>query len=220
MKKLLVLLPLILLLSCGGGEGPSMRSIDYPIVVSADDGHFYHILGQEWRSADTGSTVIFGRIDVGPVHSTYRMFVRFPLTILAGSTINSATLVFEASSGVGSFATDIKLIDADNCGDINSFAADQSDMDFTGDEVSWTPDTWTGHEEYSSDDIATLLQAYIDRAGYLQGQYIGLLLTEGDAEDNEMRIAYAWDDATAAAPILRVIYTPIIGSLSVAVKKN
>jgi len=200
MTRTLICAVVLLVAGCHGGGGQDTDSVEHTIATSADDGRFQRIAGV-WSRNDITANWIFGKTT-----TTFRTFMRWAVSIPAHVTISSAYIDFISETSSGTVTTAIKLIDADDCGDINSFSADQSDMTFTGDTVAWTPPAWGNDEALSSPDIATLVQAFIDRDGYNTGQYIGLFIDEGDAAASEWRSGWTWEALTRAEPVLRVIY--------------
>ena len=204
-----VVLVALLLTGCGGGGGPvATITSSYTIAASADDGHFARTSAGAWSISSGAPTVAFGRVDIFGWY-VWRGFFRFELDIPVGATILSANYVFIALDAPGALMpTAIKLIDDADCGDINSFAANQADMSFTGDEVAWVVPTtgWTGGDVVTSPDIATLVQAYIDLPGYAPGQNMGVQIPETAIEVTTFRGVASFDNATYAAPVLTVTY--------------
>jgi len=201
------LLAILMFVGCHGGGEPHMVTVEYPIAASADDGYFARSGVGVWSTSADATDVIFGKGPGLPSLTLFRMFLRFELNIPPRATITSANIIFEATRSAGTtLPTLIKLIDADDCGDINSFAPDQTNMSFTGDVVGWSVSTWTNGEMVISPDIATLVQAFIDRPGYEAGQYMGVIIPEHAVAAVVLRGAASFDCPTCNAPTLRITY--------------
>lgn len=177
-----------------------MANQTWIVAASADDGH--------WVSSAVRYTynhVQFSRwVSGGQIIG--RGFMRWAITIPDGSTIDSAYLKLYAQGQAGSaFTTGIKLVDSDSCPSLPNLAFDYA---VTG-NVNWSLGSWTADTWYTSPDIKTLVQAFIDRGGYSSGNYLGLRVDEGDAsEDNQNKWFDSFDGFPDTAAKLEVTWTP------------
>jgi len=107
----------------------------------------------------------------------YAAFMRWSLDIPKGSEIKSAYITVRALTAYPndfSFNTSISYLDVDNCPDFTY----NSTSNATAGGVIWTvPLTWTTGQLYNTSDITSLVQAFVNRAGYTSGNYIGIRIT-------------------------------------------
>jgi len=132
-----------------------------------------------------------------------RGFFRWPLDIPAGSIIIEAHATFTSSrddypadpEDTKAFNAQLYLIDADNCANISTLwptgtlyyeteLVTPFAMETDPAPVTWpiTAVAWPKDGEHETTDIKALVQGFIDRAGYASGNYIGIVLHEGDAK--------------------------------------
>jgi hypothetical protein len=107
-------------------------------------------------------------------------FIRFPISVPVGSTILTAVLTLEAAlSQTGTATLRATLLNYDNCGQFteSNFAA-PSNVSLTATYVEWVPVAWVADTRYDL-DVKTLIQAFVNRAGYASGQYAGILIATG-----------------------------------------
>lgn len=107
-------------------------------------------------------------------------FIRFPITAGVGATVSEATLTLEAAlSQSGVVTLRATLLNYDNCSQFTdaNFAA-PSNVALSATYIEWAPDPWVADTRYEV-DVKTLIQAFIDRAGYASGQYAGILIATG-----------------------------------------
>jgi hypothetical protein len=76
----------------------------------------------------------------------------------------------------------------------------------TGGYVDWTHSAWTSDEWYDSPDLTSLVQAFIDRAGYATGNYIGLRGLQISGSDIRRACSYDFS-GNLSGPKLVVTYT-------------
>jgi len=125
---------------------------------------------------DTGDTTAH----MGTAVDNLGYFIRFPVTAGAGATILTAILTLEAAlSQSGVVLLRATLLDYDNCGQFTdaNFAA-PSNASLSATYIEWEPPAWVEDTRYEL-DVKTLIQAFVDRAGYASGQYVGLLIATG-----------------------------------------
>ncbi len=192
--------------------------VSYPLVVAMDGEYVINDINNptHWYRVAAEERIVWGD-RVFQWRQKFRTYLRWAVSIPAGSTVTSAMLTVktndpDSTEGVTSFTPTINLIDQDNC------LAPAAQMPFTtepwidvatlptysGSPVSW-PITipWVESTDYNSVDISTLAQAYIDRPGYLPGQYLGLMIEEGNAAEGDTRLAYVTAGVT---PVLTIRY--------------
>ena len=223
----------LLLVNCGGGGGESM-SVTTSYTIAADADQF----GYNRQRKDPLSNSIW-KIEVAPYlgfgcfesfqsRDKWRMLLRYAIDIPDGSVISNAyiTFVTEGAYNAKAFNALIYLADYDSGGDLDDlwpgggfrFEEELSLIDMATDPVPVTyplpAEAWIVDQEYTSSDIATLVQGFIDRPGYSAGNYIGLIIHEGDADDgaagnhlspDEDAMRRAQDEA-GILPVLTVTY--------------
>ncbi|MBN2584042.1 MAG: PKD domain-containing protein [Planctomycetes bacterium] len=139
--------------------------------------------------------------------TTRRTFFRWPITVPDGVTILAAELRVKATGNAGDSNTStarLQLVDTDSC---VSFYTNPYSYSVTAGYVDWVvPGAWAASTWYTSSDIKTIVQEFIDRAGYSSGNYLGLRL---ENVSGLWKTAYQWDygDHTHGA-ILQVTYLP------------
>jgi hypothetical protein len=145
--------------------------------------------------------------DYSVTYYDYEGGMRWTVDIPQGATINSAYLKLVAITLLGSIpATIINGEDADDPATFSTYA-NYTGRTRTSQSVDWTPSGWTAGTTYTSDDIATIIQAIVNRAGF--GTHIALfwshVLGWGGVE---CRIYGAsWDHTTYDPPKLEVTWT-------------
>ncbi|MPZ24805.1 MAG: hypothetical protein GEU28_15045 [Dehalococcoidia bacterium] len=142
------------------------------------------------------------------------------VTVPAGSTIVSCHLTLtsdrngQTSSAVN---TNLRFEAADDP------AAIANDTDWhtrsLGDPVAWDGiESVDVDDEFTSPDLASILQAVIDRGGWASGQALQLFWLEDGSSVGASRIAYSFDASETKAPKLAIEYTePGAGGLAPAV---
>ncbi|WXG41404.1 MAG: hypothetical protein WED07_11670 [Candidatus Freyarchaeum deiterrae] len=148
----------------------------------------------DWNYTSTTYSTVKSSVYLGTDYSgtAYSAGFRWPLSIPHGSTILSSTLTLTAlnRSSLYPFTTNIRLYDQDNCSSPDSSI---QTWNTTGD-VLWTLNNWIPGEEYTSPDITSLVQSFIDRSGYIPGKYTGLVLDAGNSTTGIYRSAYTYDN--------------------------
>jgi hypothetical protein len=140
-------------------------------------------------------------------NSDRRVFLRWPLTIPDGATILNATLQVKSNGGKGDAyptVARLQLVDSDSCAAFNTNPFTRS---VTATYVDWTlPGAWTSGTWYMSGDVSSLVQEFIDRAGYASGNYLGLRCVNASGMYKQ---AYQWDNGSHTdGAILSVTYLP------------
>ncbi|MBN2583631.1 MAG: hypothetical protein JXL80_11225 [Planctomycetes bacterium] len=135
-----------------------------------------------------------------------RVFLRWPITVPDGSTILSATvLVVSNGSAYESDDSSVRaqLVDSDSCPALNTNPYTWSVTSSYVDSVmpgAWAADTW-----YNTNELAPLVQEFIDRANYVSGNYIGLRF---ENVSGYWKQAYQYDGNNSYGAILNVTYLP------------
>ena len=191
---LIVLALLSLILPLATTQIASAASVDdLQIAASADDGY----------CDDSGNypTDTYANCATAWVKTGLRWQINIP----AGATILSASIEVKAEGDyLGTNDGKIELFDEDSATDFSSSfwtrAVDAGAGSVTWDYVNWTANNW-----YTSPEIKTLVQAFIDQAGYSPGNYLGLRIT-GLAEVADWRAFLTWDNAAGDAAKLHIEY--------------
>lgn len=144
------------------------ETVQYQIAATGDDTH-----------CSVGSNYVTNGDMNFPYNSDAerRPFLRWSLGIPAGATIESAYLKVLSRGAGDANVTTIRLwaLDYDSC---PSFALPANPFDWpmrAGVSVDWPlPGTFTSGQWYTSPDIKTPVQAFINRPGYAPGKYLGL----------------------------------------------
>ncbi|MBN2582731.1 MAG: hypothetical protein JXL80_06650, partial [Planctomycetes bacterium] len=176
-------------------SAPTPTTVQYQVSASGDD-----------TSALSSMNLYTSGVVYTPYSNTdRRAFWRWPITIPAGATITSATLEIKSDGTSGDSNTStmrVQLIDSDSC---PSFTSNPYNSTVTAAYVDWTlPATWTADEWYESSDLSSLVQSFIDRAGYTSGNYLGL---RGEQASGLWKRSYQYDNAAANAAVLTITYT-------------
>lgn len=173
---------------------PYGTHVQYQIAASADDtlaqtnNNYYAIAYTYWPHTETG----------------YRSFLRWAIDVPAGSTITKAHLWVRAYGDYGTSPTiRMQLVDSDDC---PGFSSNPYSWSVTAGYVDWATSTWTNGQWYQSPDIKTLVQAFVDRAGYGSGSYLGLRGANPSGTDYKRACSWDFDDNTSGA-VLDIHYT-------------
>jgi len=126
----------------------------------------------------------------------YRTFLRFALDIPDGAVIDDARLVMWQDgtySNSDVTGTIISLLDEDDCADFTASNPYSRTVCSSPAAVAWADiygidDSWR-----QSTDIKTLVQGFIDRAGYGTGQYMGLRLSADGGSSGQYWCSVQWD---------------------------
>ena len=175
-----------------------MTTLNLQVGASADDtcvfgGTFYNTLA-----------------DVGNAFSTItHVAERFTgVSIAQAATINSATLSVRAKENQSGATCNLKVF----CDDSDNATAPTNATTFNGKTLttgtswssvpSFTLDTW-----YSAPDIATEVQAVINRSGWVSGNALQTFIKNNASSSNAYRALYDYSDSSANAPKLDITYT-------------
>jgi len=170
-------------------------TVQYQIAASADDTH-----------CSSGSNYVGNSTMNFPYNNDTerRPFFRWAVNIPDGAIIQSAYLKVKAQSTSTTNATiRLWLLDYDSCPSFSTNPYSWSMVAGTG--VDWVlPNPWTADTWYTSPDIKTIVQAFIDRPGYSPGNYLGL---RGQWQSGAYKWAYQYYAGTSNGAILEVTYS-------------
>jgi type IV pilus assembly protein PilY1 len=146
-------------------------------------------------------------IRLGRLSNDSRAFFRFPnVTILKGATIDSATLTVRGDgSRNDNIHTYIKAVAADNQAAPATHAALFALTLTTAVSDLWEF-TLTTNGDFVSGDFKSVIQEITDRAGWVSGQAIALVLYP-NATTNEYGGVYAYNASSANSAKLTINYT-------------
>jgi hypothetical protein len=138
-----------------------------------------------------------------------RTYQRFRLDVPSGAIIVNATLKVVATYGASiEFVPTIKLLDNDSC---DNFATNPIDWKTTNSSIGWYTETWAPGQEYQSPNLRVLVQEFVDRPGYVPGNYIGIRVDDGDIDNIEYgqeRYYASYENVDFPEPILEIKYIP------------
>jgi hypothetical protein len=174
---------------------PEEQTVQFQIAASRDDAY----ATSTWNAYDQQALYF-------PYSSgDRRAFFRWPINVPAGATIVSATLSVRSNgspASPGASTIRLQLIDSDNC---SQFTTNPFAWTVSSSYVDWAlPGTWTSGQWYESSDISSLVQAFVDRAGYTQGNALGL---RGIWASGAWRQAYQYDSGASNGAKLTITYT-------------
>lgn len=171
-----------------GGNTKPRLALEYSQtpVQEVDDGNLTHSLGvpRHWTHSDTTLLCGFSETEYG------RIFIRFPIYTEQGGTVDLAVLSFyDSVIPSGSASLCVRLLDFDDMLDQDwSIEGDAAQGGSYG--TIFDPTDPPAREgtfnlifvsalQPISADITTIVQAYVDRIGYVPGNYIGIELSGG-----------------------------------------
>lgn len=174
--------------------------------VGADDGSWG--IGS-WTGFDNSANdVTFG--DQGGGSFVANNFVRFPgLAIPIGATITAATLTLRSTAGLSGAGTAKRLIYAD-AADNSAAVATRNDgvgRTKTTANVAWDVSVWTSTTDYTSADIKTVIQEIVNRAGWVSGNAIQLLLIDNGTPNDLFAKFMSRDGSSSTCARLTISYT-------------
>jgi hypothetical protein len=170
----------------------SMQRTDtIKMKANTDEMYWDHSKGFTWTLA----TLSIGNSGGGLFHG----YVRFPVNIPRGATIDSAIIRFTAAvTQASDCTTDIILLDYGDCLSFGSFrrnlgngAGSLPSELTTPTKVAWTIGAITTDSTEDTDDITTLVQHFIQMDKYHPGAYIGIKIECDEADGNILKSFYA-----------------------------
>lgn len=173
---------------------PAGGTLDRLVATSLDDAE------QQGTSMYTSSSDLELTTDGTLVQ---QVGIRFPnVTIPKGATITAAWVDFtakEAWSGATSLTFSSQAID--NAPAFTTAANDISARTMNSATVAWSPSGQTVGLHYTSPSLVSLVQAVVNRAGWVSGNGLMIKVT-----GTGTRTEYAWDGSSTLAPKLHVTW--------------
>lgn len=142
----------------------------------------------------------------------YGCFQRFRLPIPPGSQIFNGGLIMTCDSNhnAAPALTNIDAEDADNPSAPSNYA-DYAGRVRTTAQVAWiTWGDWTKDVEYTSGNIASVIQEVIDRPGWRQNNYITIFWEDNGSAFGQRRRAYGHTASAAKAAQLQITFDPAL----------
>lgn len=169
------------------------------------------------QNITTGAAVYYnnGDLDLGRFSTNgdqSNVGLRFQnIQVPPGSTITNAYIEFTALGGTaGAMSVSIAGENVDDAATFTATANNISGRTKTSQVVTWTPaDPWVANGTYQTAELKTIVQAIVDRAGWMSGNDMGFIFSSIAASVNK-RDAYAYDqnpDGPNKAPKLHIEYT-------------
>ena len=177
--------------------------------------------GARATSTGYGNNLGYFGVVVGSKNVKQRSYGRWQPGIPVGATITSAVLYLTARAANATvFYSNVYLISQSvyNCGAFSSSPwawtnyATPVRFPLAGNLPSWVLDT-----EYDSPDITALVQQWVNSVADPTTAYIGLMVHEGDAAQDEGRSPYLYDDSSTKC--LRLVINWTTGG-GVTIKKG
>lgn len=130
------------------------------------------------------------------------------IQIPPGSTITNAYIEFTALGGTaGAMSVSIAGENVDDAATFTATANNISGRTKTSQVVTWTPaDPWVANMTYQTAELKTIVQAIVDRAGWMSGNDMAFIFSSIASSLNK-RDAYAYDQDAGKAPKLHIEYT-------------
>ncbi len=154
---------------------------------------------------DNASYVYLGRHTVS---DGYYFGARFNnVNIPNGATVNSAYLVLTQHDTYNTNQP-VLLVAAHDTDNSPTFSSSNGPLDrgnqLTSAQVAWTPSAGTPGVEFQSPNIASVLQEVVNRAGWVSGNSLSVIVKDNEAAVDHRRRAWAYDGDPALAPRLVV----------------
>ena len=168
-------------------------SIDRTITQSSDDAE---------ENPNNNNTISLGSPDMDL--GTQRVGLRYNnITIPQGATITNAYIQFTADENeTGDVSLRIRGNDVDNAVTFSSTNGDvYTNRAKTTANVIWTPGNWTignSGAAQRTNDISSVVQEIVDRAGWVSGNSIAFLITSTIGYDGNERAADSFNEGTPA----------------------
>jgi hypothetical protein len=158
-----------------------------------------------WNTSS--NEILVGDASDSRYHAAY---LRFPISVPAGMVISSAYLSLQCSTDRGGGVTPsmtIRLLDIDDMPELDTYPSEPS-LAEVDQSTPWKPGGGSSvydNQIYSSVDISTLIQSFIDRSGYSSGNYIGFRI-ESSFQTNYQFDFYSFE-ANNFVPTLHIEYS-------------
>lgn len=152
---------------------------------------------------NTGTITTFGLSGGSNFHSAFRLALAIPKS----ATIDSATATGVGLSRTGTVNLILAFEASDNTSAITSWADAEARRGNITSSVSWNAvPNFVAGTTYTSPDLKTSLQEVVNRAGWLSGQYVNLLVMNSSGSSSYRQFA-AYEHATYDPLLLTVTYT-------------
>ncbi len=195
-----------LVLFCVLGEGlwaPAAlaATAESRVAASADDAE---------ENASGSVSVVGSDLELGWDGSAQTLGIRFPgLAVPQGAAVREAWIQFESDEvSTNPVSLTFQAQAADAAPSFTTASRNLSTRTRSPGSVPWIPSPWTAvgvaGPEQRSPDLSALVQAVVDRPGWVSGNAL-VLLVNGDAT-NGRRIARSWNTDPSGAPLLHVAY--------------
>jgi hypothetical protein len=167
-------------------------SADDQIDASNDD-----TTCEEWNNYNTSDYLHF------PYTASYRAFMRFPVDVPSGATIDDGCYIktYLYLTGQTTGTVQLQQTDEDDAADFSTLPWSRSVTDST---VNWEVATGNQYDERQSPEIKTIVQDKIDRGDFDQGDHIAIRASHVSGGPN---FVYQYDGSSTYAPKLHIEYT-------------
>jgi len=175
----------------------------YTTIAGADDGHVNNAASPVFNNDSAFTTI--GKAGTS---NPYSGFYRFDnLQIPVGATITSAKMTLTSTAALSGGTCNLTLgfcaeDDATAPTDVATYNAKT-----TGTTTAWDAvGAWASGESYETPDLAASLQPIIDRAGWVNGNAVCLLVQNNNSSNNAYRQSKT-QEAGVNAPVLTVTWS-------------
>ena len=178
-----------------------MTTIDVTPAAGTDDGYVM-VDSQTFRNTFTYLQV--GRAKYGNQYNDIHQFIRFPVTIPVGATINVAYITYHIYSS-GTPVTRIFAVDESNSPSAISSYSDYFARALTGAYADYTFVSGT----QNTSDISAVIQELVDSYDFSAGGYIQIMHKSSQTAGVDNKVyPYSRDHGTSSNwPILHIEYT-------------
>ncbi|BBO87418.1 pilus assembly protein [Desulfosarcina ovata] len=130
----------------------------------------------------------------------------YNVQIPKNAVVTEAYIEFTAYANSSTPQADTDLIisveDTDDAGTYTTGTIDISSRSYLSTTVEWNDvEAWTSGSTYQTEDLTSLIQAIVDRNGWVAGSSIGFKITGTGKRD-----ARAYDSGSSNAPVLHVVF--------------
>ena len=179
-----------------------MTTLNLQVAASADDG---------WQSGAGVPNIATSTLELGQDGSgNLSALARFlNVTIPQGTTITSATFTVRCVAGYTGPSTLIVNAQAENVDNSATISASANHIGaraVTSSPTSWDIHIMATNTEYSV-DVTSHVQAVLNRAGWVSGNALSIIITNNTAPSNEWQDVYTYDNTPANAPKLDIVYS-------------
>ncbi len=180
-------------------------TLNYQVSAGGDDTYIDYVTFN-----GTGGIISTG--NSGHVDNVRNSSIRFlGVSIPQGSLVLHAYLKLTAyESNSETVASKIYANDENNAVAPTSYA-EFAALGLTATSISWVSSVWTQNVEYTSPDIATVIQEIIDRSGWVSGNALQILWKDNGSDVNvnppyHIKSAHSYNGSPSYAPKLSVTF--------------